>query len=487
MMLGFISFPIFTRLFSVEQYGQINLVLTAVVFGTVFAKLGLQNSANRYYSEHVDRGDAGSAVQFQSTLYLGSVLTGLGATLLFVLVITVTPGGLISPALKPLLGLSSSLILIRGIQSIALSLFQAGRRTAVYNIVDLATKLATVPTILLLAFFWRTDVRAYLWGTVTGEGLVLIVATLLLRRGRKIEIGRLSWGFLGELLSFGAPLAISEMAKIGLDLGHRFLVQFYLGSKAVGYYAAAYNMSSYLQASVVAPLGLALQPIYMHLWNTRGEAATADFVTKALKYYVFLCGCIISLVTACSSDVLTLLASSKYREANRLLPLVIAGLMVYGIHLFLNAGLFIHRRSGTLAVVVVFSCVFSIALNCILIPRLGLQGAAIASLVSYAVFVIIMAAVSNRYLVLRLPYAAAMKAVAGGVLVVALVRLNLGGPFLNCLARGTAGLLVYGLVICGLEKELRQALFETIGRAWNGCGPDSTAVLMAGKKDRRID
>jgi O-antigen/teichoic acid export membrane protein len=246
-------------------------------------------------------------------------------------------------------------------------------------------------------------------------------------------------------------------------------------------------MSSYLQNSVVAPLGLALQPIYMHLWTTRGEAATAEFVAKALKYYVFLGGCILSLVTVCSSDVLTLLASTKYREANRILPLVIAGLMVYGIHLFLNAGLFIHRRSGTLAAVVVFSCAFSITLNCILIPRFGLEGAAVASLVSYSVLVVIMARVSNRYLVLRLPYAATIKAMIGGALVIMLVRADLGSPFLNCLARGALGFSVYGLVICGLEQEIRQALVGTLRKAWNTFSPRSTPVIVAVEKEQSID
>src|ERR1041384_89819 len=74
LMLGFVSFPILTRIFSVEQYGNISLVLTAVVLATAFSKLGLQNSAYRYYDEHVTKGDGISAAKFQSTLDRKSVM-----------------------------------------------------------------------------------------------------------------------------------------------------------------------------------------------------------------------------------------------------------------------------------------------------------------------------------------------------------------------------------------------------------------------------
>ena len=46
-----ISFPILTRLLSVEEYGVMNLVATALALLVGIGKLGLQHSALRYYSE----------------------------------------------------------------------------------------------------------------------------------------------------------------------------------------------------------------------------------------------------------------------------------------------------------------------------------------------------------------------------------------------------------------------------------------------------
>src|SRR5260370_9279411 len=57
MLLGFISFPLFTRVFSVAEYGAINLITNTVLLLTVLSKFGFQHSLQRYYPE--GQSDAG--------------------------------------------------------------------------------------------------------------------------------------------------------------------------------------------------------------------------------------------------------------------------------------------------------------------------------------------------------------------------------------------------------------------------------------------
>jgi O-antigen/teichoic acid export membrane protein len=160
-----------------------------------------------------------------------------------------------------------------------------------------------------------------------------------------------------------------------------------------------------------------------------------------------------------------LLASSKYLAAQRLLPLLITGLMVYGIHLFFNAGLFIHQRTGMTAALVIFSCAVKLVLNWLLIPRMGLEAAAITAIISYTVFVAVMAYWSARYLPVRLPFTALSKAALGGAAVLPLARLNLGSAFWNCAARGVTGLCVYGVLICVLDREIGRMAVNLLGFA----------------------
>jgi uncharacterized membrane protein YccC len=48
-LIGFVSFPILARVFTVEQYGLVALVSNTVAVAVVFSKCGLQTSVQRFY------------------------------------------------------------------------------------------------------------------------------------------------------------------------------------------------------------------------------------------------------------------------------------------------------------------------------------------------------------------------------------------------------------------------------------------------------
>src|SRR5437879_1214890 len=84
MLLGFISFPVFTRVFSVAEYGTINLITNTVLLLTVLSKFGFQHSVQRYYPE--GKASTGPDVlrRYYSTLFYSTALLALTLSLLFV-------------------------------------------------------------------------------------------------------------------------------------------------------------------------------------------------------------------------------------------------------------------------------------------------------------------------------------------------------------------------------------------------------------------
>ena len=57
----------------------------------------------------------------------------------------------------------------------------------------------------------------------------------------------------------------------GPGFGRPFFVQHFLGAQALGFYAAAYGIATYLQDVMMAPLQLALFPICMKVWASQGK------------------------------------------------------------------------------------------------------------------------------------------------------------------------------------------------------------------------
>ena len=399
--LGFATFPLMTRMLSVSHYGVVSLTLRIVLLLTVISKCGLQYSAARFYTASLAEGTQQEQRRFYSTLLLGPLLTAAAVFCVYLPVLFLTRGRIADPLLFRCLLLAPVLVLLRTLQSLLLSLLRNEGRSRLHSILEVTTKLLTLGALLVLLAGGLRSAFALLAAIAVSESAIVLLQLGMLLRRDLIAPRALDWGLIRVSFAFGAPLIAYELSSIVLDSGDRFLVLHYLGSLQLGFYSAAYNVSSYLQDTVMTPLNLAIFPIYMRLWNEDGREATEQFLSKALSWFTVAAVAIIALTILCSRDAIVLLASTRFVEAHRLLPILVPSLMLYATHIFLNVGLILEKRTTLMATLVFSSAIVNLILNVLLIPRIGLTGAAWATLISYLVLVVCLATINHRILPLR--------------------------------------------------------------------------------------
>ena len=134
--LGFVSFPILTRVFSVADFGLIDLVQKIFLLLTATSKLGQQNSALRFFNRETFEKDPEQSRRYYSTMYLGVMGMGIGVTALFAAVVWALPATMLMPSLSSLLLFASALILLRAVQSIVWSFLRIKERTGLYNVAN---------------------------------------------------------------------------------------------------------------------------------------------------------------------------------------------------------------------------------------------------------------------------------------------------------------------------------------------------------------
>jgi O-antigen/teichoic acid export membrane protein len=260
-------------------------------------------------------------------------------------------------------------------------------------------------------------------------------------------------------LAFGIPLVGWELAAVILDSGDRILVHHYLGPEALGYYSCAYNITNYIAMFMMSPLNLAVVPIYMKMWDARGPRETAAFLSKVLDNFVMAVMCVLAGVAVTAHSAVIVLGSQKLKQAAPLLPVLVLGVMLYTMHIFFAAGLIIQKKTITMLKIVASSAALNIALNIWLIPRMGLQGAAVSTLVSYAVFLAFIARASRSVMPLRVDALACLRYLLAAGTSVALVSLvEFSSHFLNFLVRGSLCVLIYAAVLYGIDPRLRSII-----------------------------
>jgi len=455
MGLGFISFPIFTRAFSVADYGLIDFTQKILLLPTAVSKLGLQNSALRFYNqeqESVPRKPAG----YYSTIMLGVALPASAITVLFLAGVQLIRGSAIDPPLALVWSFAGVLILVRSIWSMLMAFLRVEERTKKLCVTSVAMKAATIAAVCCLLPLAGASAHTYFAGTIAAEVIFAgILLAPLLRRGL-VHFREIDRGLLRAAIAYGLPMIVYELAGVALLYGDRGMVRHYLGQEALGYYTAGYGLSNYINDFVTASLGMAITPIYLRIWAKEGREQTSKFLTVSLDLFLMAATLVVVGTALVCQDSLVLLASAKYSAAGPLIPVLVAAMLIHATQQFLSAGLLIAKRTGTMALVLLASTALNLMLNGLLLPRIGLQGAAIAALVSRAFCVGLLWRLSAPILPLSIKPAALLRYAGCGLVAWLMASpIQLHPIVLNIGVRGTVAVAVYIACLCLLDPRAR--------------------------------
>lgn len=456
MALGFVSFPLFTRLLDVNQYGLIGLVATVVLSVGALSKLGMQHALQRFHRER--SGSSDGSRRYYSTLFWGASIGALLIIATYAGVLTLLPRSAIGDVIRSLLLLASVLMVVRAVQSMVSNLLLVEGKAVVVNAIDFATKALTIGVVYFLLLHWERSARAYLAGMTLAEITLFAITFPYVLRRSLLSVSEFDTLFWRETLLFAIPMVGAELAAVVLDTGDRFLVQHFLGPTDLGYYAAAYGLAQYAWDLMVIPISMVFFPICMETWVEKGKEETQQLLSKSLRYFLVPAVWLLCLVVLGSRDVIVILASKKFQPAYTLLPTLVAGMVAAALPVFFRVGLMIQKKSASVAIISGIAIVANVVLNVVLLPRIGLQGAAIATLAAYAMQALLMAQYSRRALPFAIPYRAIVRyLLCAGLATVVGLQFRAANPWLELPGR-MAIALIYPALLWASDEELRSAV-----------------------------
>lgn len=474
---SFISFPILTRMLSVEDYGLMSLVslLLGLIVGV--GKLGMQHSIVRFYAESdVGHGSDGKRREFFSTVIIGLLVSSSIVMTLWLLGVWLAPRKWwADPAVVPLLFLTAVLVVTRVMDSSFLNILRAQQRSGSFSLYSVLRKYLGLGLIMLILFFVVPGVTGFYVGTVVSEVVALLVLGFLLLRKEPVSLGSFSPTLFKAMAAFGLPMIGYEVSGIVLNIGDRFVLEHLIGAQALGLYSVAYNMCEYINGIIIASIAQALIPMYTRLWTEKGPRETKAFIEQALHFYVLVGVLLVAGCAAAGPSFLTALASDKYHAGGVTIPWIIAGLVLDSGLPLVAAGIFIQKRTRILMLLVAICAVFNIALNFVLIPRFGITGSAMATVASYAMLSGTAMVVGARLLPIRFPVLAALKfAVLGVITYFVLVEIHLDNRWALLAVQAVVGCTVYGAMVLAIDRTSRNALAAGLRRL-RGTGGEAVA------------
>ena len=468
MVAGLISFPLITRIFSVAEYGVMNLITASLSVAIAFGKFGIQHSIVRYQSEISSGKSEFTAPQLHATALYGMTGSALLVTLVMVVISQFAPekwlGG---QEVRFLFAFASLLVLVGVVESAVTNFLRANQETTLlmkYQVVKKYVGLGLIVGALLLV---AKNLKGYYVPFVVTETVaVMVLAWIFFRSRVHPSASAFSPKLYRQLLTFGIPMMVGyEVSGIVLAVGDRYVIDGVIGEEPLGLYSAAYNLCQYVQSVVIISVTQAIIPLYMQIWDEKGKEETAAFISKSMKTYLLLAAPVVAGLAAVGPELLPALASDKYEAAGHVLPWIIGGMVLDGLNPMVGAGLFIQRRTPVIMGVVLSSAILNVILNLLLVKSIGILGSAIATLICYGVVAVCFTIASRRVLPIVVPWGTLLRASAASVVMYGILHFVYPGHrFVTVGLRVALGAPLFAMLMMSIDADARAMGLKILGR-----------------------
>lgn len=249
---------------------------------------------------------------------------------------------------------------------------------------------------------------------------------------------------------YGYPIAASLGLAIVLSSTDRYLLAWFLDDAAVGAYHAGYSIANRTLDVMFIWLGAAGTPALVMALE-RGGREQLQIASKEQISTLLLIGMPAAIgVALVSRPLAEFMIGEEMRYASAqvtpwiALSALLSGLTVYYFHQAFT----LSRRTGLLLAAMSIPALTNVALNLILIPRYGVQGAAWGTTASFAIGLIASALIGRRVLPLPIPWRTLLTCgLCCGIMALALWPLPSIGGLPEVLLDAGIGAVVYALSI----------------------------------------
>lgn len=191
------------------------------------------------------------------------------------------------------------------------------------------------------------------------------------------------WKFI---LPICLPLIIHGLSKYILDASDKLMIGYFYSDAEVGIYSTLYTISSTALILWTAINGSLIPFMYENLKNNNGINKIKKIVTPVIFFFgVFtIAFCLVA------PEVLKILTTDEFFDANKILPPVISSIFLTSIYGIYGNVISYMKKTYYIMIATLSSAILNVILNYFLIPSIGYEVASYTTLISFVFLAFLM-------------------------------------------------------------------------------------------------
>lgn len=382
-----------------EEYGLLFLAISVFGVAVLFSQFGIAKSGARYVAEYRER-DPGQVPHIirTSLFYLVVTILLVGGTI--TLLHEQIAHAIGEPAVASLLVFGLGYVAFETLRSYLSHILQGFNRITLSAVVGIIGNVGLITFVLLFLFLGGGAAGALLgyivgYGIASAAGLVM-VARVLKGHEKADAIGH---DLPRRIIEYSVPLTATGGANVLYKQVDTILIGVFLTPIAVGYYTLAKQIADF----VIAPassLGFTVAPTYgEHKASGELDAAARIFETT-FEYTVLLYIPAAAGLVLVAEPTVEFIFGADYLGAVPVIQVLSGFIVLQAIDKITNDGLDFLGRARARAISKGSTAILNFFLNLLLIPLIGVVGAAISTVVGFFIMVLVNVYIIHRELTL---------------------------------------------------------------------------------------
>ena len=390
--LAFLLFPIYTNVFSPDEFGTYTLVYAYLAFLNVVYIYGMDAAFMKYTSLAVGE----EKKETFSTPYLFVTITSIIFSLLFYLLLDpITLSMNLSSQFSYLLIYVIGILFFDTLALIPFNSLRLERKTQKFVAIKIINISINLGLNLVLILQYGFGIEAIFISNLVAS--IFSFVALLPEIMKKLKL-QIDLEVLKKMLKFGLPYLAAAFASVIVQIIDVPIVESLTDTATLGIYRANYKLGIFMMLFVQMFL-FAWQPFFLE--NAKEKNAKEIFA-KVLTVFLVIASSIWVLLSLFIEDIVTIkimgrtLLGEQFLSGLPIIPIILLAYLFNGLYMNFIAGIYIEEKTKYFPLITGFGALVNVAVNLVLIPRLGIMGAAWATLASYIVMAGSLFVVSQR-------------------------------------------------------------------------------------------
>ncbi|MBL7124618.1 MAG: oligosaccharide flippase family protein [Dehalococcoidales bacterium] len=449
--------PVVSKLLGSVAYGTLAQVQITLALLATFCTLGVDFAFVRFFAGESDNKKIREG--FFSILIAGFSWSWLITLILFLFSARMAEllfGGIEATNIVKLIAITLPFF---SFNFLFLFFFRTFRQMKAFSILMVAQAFSEIG---MIVFFILSGWGIF--GVVLGILLVNIAffAIMLGMIIRQIGIGlppKASFARIKDYLRFSLPLIPSALSLWVTNLSDRYVISAFLGMSATGIYSAAYNLGTPIRM-FMGPLNTVLVPTVANLYDHGRVEEVKTHLAYSLKYFLMVAIPAAVGLSILAGPLLRHLATPEFVGAGLLVvPFVAPSMILWGYYGVMRQPINLVKKTGSMGLIWGIAGAANLGLNLVLVPRIGILGAALTTLLAFGIATGLTYRISSRYLKFNINWSFIAKSLAASGVMAGVIWLINPTDILPLVLACVAGAGVYFSVLFGLKGFTKKEVF----------------------------